>query len=446
MDLLLHLALSFSCLVGLGLLVWLPLIRFEKSKGLLWSDLGIIILSGALFINVHDILIKNWNDLHLILPIASLSGWIGFIFYVRKKSINLLKAINKIPIYSFIFFSLLSSVYFLKIITDPIWSFDARSIWFFSAKIIYFSNGLGDLNTWAIPNAHFYHFDYPKLIPILAARTAQSVGFWNEYLPKISLAVLLIPSISFLLEFKARPWNTVMLIILLLGIPGSHLWTGYMDGYIGLYASLGVLFWLHSKNTNSIRHIAVSILSFTTLAALKQEGLFFLIVFFIATIIWEIKIGLFRSFKKNIFLLVAIIPAALWIISRTKLGIHPDDFITGSLGRFISRVYSQEFYNNILMNLIFETGISRAAIPLLFSFTYAYFRKVKPIELPWLPILTGIGYAIFIVFVYLITPFELNYHVYSSITRISLPVVMMLVISSVLALAKIQQKNTIKDS
>src|SRR5258706_16435582 len=65
----------------------------------------------------------------------------------------------------------------------------------FHAKMIYTAGAFGQSTGWQNPVVAFSHPDYPNLVPTLAAQAAFVVGFWNEYIPKISLFFMLGPSI-----------------------------------------------------------------------------------------------------------------------------------------------------------------------------------------------------------------------------------------------------------
>ena len=55
---------------------------------------------------------------------------------------------------------------------DSVTHWDARSIWFFQAKIIYFAGALTSDSPWT--TLEFAHSEYPKLLPTLAARAQTS--------------------------------------------------------------------------------------------------------------------------------------------------------------------------------------------------------------------------------------------------------------------------------
>ena len=81
-------------------------------------------------------------------------------------------------------------IFFLFIIFislgTPTFEWDARSIWLFHAKRIFYENSIFFL----VDNyAQFSHNDYPKLAPAFASSLAVLVGHWNEVFPKLAFSL-----------------------------------------------------------------------------------------------------------------------------------------------------------------------------------------------------------------------------------------------------------------
>ena len=53
---------------------------------------------------------------------------------------------------------------FVPILSLPLYDWDARSIWFFHGKMIYYAGTLGPEAGWNIQTPQFSHVDYPKLV------------------------------------------------------------------------------------------------------------------------------------------------------------------------------------------------------------------------------------------------------------------------------------------
>jgi len=130
-------------------------------------------------------------------------------------------------------------VHYLQIFAEPLYRWDARSIWFFHARMIWLAQGLG--SGWDHPSLAFSHPDYPKLGPSLAAQVAYLAGHWNEYAPKGGLFLLLVPAVLLLLGFRANRASFLMIVVLLFFSQYAWLSNGYMDGYVVLYSALALL-------------------------------------------------------------------------------------------------------------------------------------------------------------------------------------------------------------
>lgn len=72
-------------------------------------------------------------------------------------------------------------LYYFTILIDPLEDWDARSIWFFHAKMIAAAESIGLRAGWGHPSLRFSHSDSPNLIPALAAQLSHLLGYWNEY-------------------------------------------------------------------------------------------------------------------------------------------------------------------------------------------------------------------------------------------------------------------------
>jgi hypothetical protein len=141
------------------------------------------------------------------------------------------------------------------IVLDPLTDWDARSIWFFHAKMIFFSGGLTPATGLGLSIGYGDHPEYPMLVPGLAAQIAQVVGFWNEYLPKFSLVLLLPVPILAVQGLRDTPRSMVIAIFGFAAIPGSYLSNGSMDGFLAIYAGAAALFladWLEDGGDTAL--------------------------------------------------------------------------------------------------------------------------------------------------------------------------------------------------
>ena len=426
-------------LAGLGFLIWLPLAWFDRMPGLRWCDFGIVILSGTLLHFIFTLLTVQWGASAPRLLIPAVVGWLGLAFtFVRWEKVYL-AAVRRLRMPWLFGFFLIIGIYFFKILFDPLWEHDARSIWFFSAKIMYYAEGFGDVSTWIFPNSYLYHFDYPKLVPTFAAHAAALAGFWNEHLPKLSLFVLFIPIILFLYDLRDRPWSTVFLLLSFLGISGSYLWTGIMDGYLAIYAALSVLFWHYALETKSLRHASISILSLMVVVSLKSEGALFAAVFIFSLIVQQRKRSLIWANVMPYF--IVFVPVVIWGILKNRLQLIAEpDFLGGDLfGRVWGRITSGALFHPILSMLLNKPGILQAFIPLAVCVWFAKSRKHLD-QLELLPLIIGGLYGCVLVAIYLTTPNELYNHLYYSVERTALPIVFMILLSCTLWIRALEKR------
>jgi ABC-type transport system involved in cytochrome bd biosynthesis fused ATPase/permease subunit len=200
---------------------------------------------------------------------------IGLLIFIVSKIRDHLRFI------SFGWFTIFIELYvacLLIVLIEPLYGWDARSIWFFHAKMIYFNASINAGGNWFLPSIGFSHPDYPELIPIIAAQIAFVSGYWNEYLPKMSLVALLAPAILCLISILRNKWWHIFFISVPLLFTQGWLSNGYMDGYLALYAGLATFFlgrWLDEKNRIDL----ISGILFTgVVLELKNEGMLYSVI------------------------------------------------------------------------------------------------------------------------------------------------------------------------
>lgn len=195
---------------------------------------------------------------------------------------------------------------------------DARYIYFFHGKIIYFAGGLFQSTHWDEPAISFSHPDYPKLIAVLSAQIAYILGFWNEYLPKLSLLALAVPSC---ITLGRLALDRNLGLVLFLSFPmllGGWLWNGYMDAYLAVFSGLSfICFWMYLLLDIEL-FIYLAIVYLGLCGSLKNEGLLTILCMAIGItagiaactprlrIVWRNKLRIF------LYSLIAIAPVIIW--------------------------------------------------------------------------------------------------------------------------------------
>ena len=211
---------------------------------------------------------------------------------------------------------------------------DARSVWLFHAKRIFFDNNLYsgfDNYEPELMNA------YPLLAPSLSATLAKIVGYWNEIFPKSTNIFVLLPALlvqcSFLKNYKL---NLIWLMFILL-FSGRILVNGRTDGLVAMYfvSNCLIIFSLFIENKinygtrrkdrklNEIFLLASGIFTGITLTLLKNEGFVLMLIIFLTTILYKaINKKSFKS-KELIFWIIIFSPFVIWKLMTIYHGVYP---------------------------------------------------------------------------------------------------------------------------
>jgi hypothetical protein len=128
-----------------------------------------------------------------------------------------------------------------RVMAEPIAAWDARSVWYFHAKVLFYGDHSLDQALWTTPSIRWSNVDYPKLNAVWAALWMKGFAGWNEFLPKVSLFLLEVPVVLLCLGFSRATLTRGLLLAMLLFRMDQQLWNGYMDGVLAGYAGLGVL-------------------------------------------------------------------------------------------------------------------------------------------------------------------------------------------------------------
>lgn len=326
-------------------------------------------------------------------------------------------------------------LYAVPILYDPLSAGDARSIWFFHGKMIYFNGALNGSAGWADKVVEFSHVDYPKLVGIIAAQCSTLAGYWNEYLPKASLLLFLVPALLGLLSFLDRNWiSFIFLMVLFVFSLGWLLWDGYMDGYLALHAGVAALFlgrWLESRERADLLTGAV----FLGVAGnLKNEGILFVLSilasFAILSVIprQEARAGGLSVPKRWFWLPVAVPTAAylIWTGKKLAWGLKNDlQLGSGSIGKISARI-SDGSFQMIGRSLVRDALVGKAALLFLLVLVVARTAHARVPAACRLALLTGFIYFSGMFLIYLATPADLGWHLQTSARRTMLPVLLML--------------------
>jgi hypothetical protein len=299
----------------------------------------------------------------------------------------------------------------LWILTSPVTNWDARSIWFFHAKRIFIDNHLyAQLDNYA----PWSHNDYPPLLPSLAASIAKSFGFWNEYLPRLSILLALFPM---LLISKWLFNNSLAFNLWLLGlfiICKNYLINGSMDSLLAIYIASGCLLItkIYSNTKNKFQYYFPLILILASLPLIKNEGL-------LATLIFNLLL-IPRFNKETIYVALSMLSISIyllfWKYPLILNNIHSELFSSNVFSIITERINKPD---EII--LIFKSIFKQLWIFLLISVGLLMkYKKIEKITLVFLFFIFSYLAAIFII--YMLSPYELSWHLNTSIKRTMLPV------------------------
>lgn len=322
------------------------------------------------------------------------------------------------------------SVLFLgPILFEPLQEWDARSIWFFHGKMIYSAGTIGKQAGWLHPSVVFSHIDYPNLVPTIAAQIMTISGYWNEFLPKLSIFFMLIPAMFWLLSFERKSFSYFFLVATLLFGFYPWLWNGYMDGILALYISIAVLLLGRYIATGNVIDIISSVSCLCILPYLKNEGipaalLGCSVVFVTATLKQKPRFSIQGTLKKwNLLLvgLIGILPLVLWTVYKQQWDIHNGLGIGSaeSLQHILARI--QDGSTKIILSQTFS--VIEGSLFLLSLIVIALLCWKIPTGKEYLPALVvACLYCLGMILIYYLTPLDLVLHLETSIDRTMIPV------------------------
>lgn len=322
-------------------------------------------------------------------------------------------------------------VYYFEVFSEPLSRWDARSIWFFHAKMIWTEGALRESAGWNHPSLRFSNPDYPKLVPAIAAQLGYLRGFWNEFLPKGSLFVMLIPLGLWVFSFFRKRLSFALLVSMFFFGFGAWLWNGYMDGYVALYSGASLL--LFGRYLSERRQVDLysGMCALGIAANIKNEGLLFGLCVVAALGLVALARGRgdvsrYRDFFRTNsdfgrVCVFALAPALLWMWCKKAWGLQNDLAVdpSGGVMRMWNRLLDGTTPQYVLQFLAVRasaiwvvTAIIAAAVGLS-----AYQRLKVPPGLV-MAVVTAVLYSCGLYAVYLSTPHDiLPFYLVTSATR-----------------------------
>ena len=355
------------------------------------------------------LIINNYLILSLNLPLLFIK--INFIVFLLTIIFFYIKNIKE-NIYLKLFFLFLIFI----ALGEPTHSWDARSIWLFHAKRIFYENSIFyGANNYA----PFSHNAYPTIAPALASSFAVLVGHWNEVFPKLSFTLMFLPPLIISYIFFKNNYYLAFLALLFFTI-GNYLFNGWMDGLVAVYFCLSsFLMYILIVDEKGIyeKNIFLYLLTFfffITLTLIKNEGIAMLAILFLITFLIKLYNGELNKYIYRMLLLsFAFIPIFLWKYFCYSNGIY-NEFVNSSIVfNILPRIYDIKSYQLIAYFLFLNEKFLIALVFFLISFLL---KKNKKLFL--FSGLLAVSYGLTLFFIYLSTPYDLFWHLNSSAARV----------------------------
>lgn len=403
---------------------------FSRAKGCLFEQAGLSIAVGIL-IN-YGLMLTGQTITRVFTAGMVLALW-GVLRFFRDLRSGTASGIGdfKASVFSVGCIICLLVAYYLAILSEPLQSWDARSIWFFHAKMIWAEGALRQSGGWNHASIAFSNPDYPKLVPAIAAQLAYVKGYWNEFLPKGSLLLMLVPLTLWVFSFCHKSLSFVWLVLIFFFSLGAWLWNGMMDGYLVLYSGVALLLFGRYLSEGRDTDLYSGMCALGIGASLKNEGLLFGLCAVTALLFFSPGYPAFglRQWAKRIrtdslfvrVLLVSIAPTLMWAICKRAWGLQNDlakDPWAGA-SRLLSRLFDGTSSQYVLNFLIERASAIWLVIGLLaIAVMFSVHQRLKVDRGALMAATTSALYVCGIYLVYLSTPHDdLTFYLFTSATR-----------------------------
>jgi len=298
---------------------------------------------------------------------------------------NFIIIFNTVLIFIFFFNTLIDNVkkrlFFIKAtiiiysiisLGSPLIEWDARGIWLFHAKRIFFDeNVYAQLDNY-IPKSHN---DYPVLVASLSASLANLINGWNEIFPKFANVLLMTSPFLFLSSILKNKFKELLFVFIIFFIMGKRIIVGEMDMLQSTYfilniICLGLLLFHSSKNLNKYI-IFYTILNLLIYSHLRPESYYISILIFLSALL----INFFKENKINfsifIYLIISFIPIFYWkyLVANSSIISITNELFT--LNLFYSRIFDFNFYFKIF-ELLFYSKNAIISIIFLAYFIFSF--------------------------------------------------------------------------
>jgi len=359
---------------------------------------------------ILSFLILN-NLLFLSLSFPQLLVKINFLIFLITVLVFYFKNIfeNSFLKISFLFIIFIS-------LGTPAFEWDARSIYLFHAKRIFYDQSIFSI---ADNYAAFSHNEYPKLIPAFAATLASLVGHWNEVFPKLSFTLMFLPPLILMVSFFKDTRYLIYLFVVFF-IIGKFLFNGWADGLVAFYfgSSAFLMYLIMFENNDHYKNRPIFYLLafcfFISLTLIKNEGIAMLVVLFFATFLIKLYKGeLRKDIRKLLLLSISFVPIILWKLFCYSEGIENDYINSSILTNLLPRLSDLGNYKLIAYFLLLNEKFLIALSFFLVSFWITKNNKIFSFVF-----IISVIYIFILFIIYLSTPYDFYWQLDSSASRI----------------------------
>ena len=378
--------------------------------------------------------------------IAAVMAAVGLFLAVRNK--RTLAGVLGLGWLAWLTIAVLAVLYAALILFLPLNDWDARSIWLFHGKMIFYNGqAMNAAAGWDQPLAAFSHPGYPEMAPVLTAQFAALAGFWNEYFPKAGLLALLVPALIGLFSFIRKPGlSGVYLLAMALFLLGGMLWNGYVDGYLALYAGLACLFLGRWLTSNDQLDALSGIAALAVTASLKNEGDLLILTAAIslaALLLFQRRtLGPLKDLiagRTWFITAAAFLGPLVWLVLKHRWHLPSEVPASPTDLQLISTRISQGAVSTIVVALLLTAEVAKAAGILACTLIAAWFVKKRIPAAAWFLALTAALYGSAMFWIYLTTNNDLAWHLGTSAARTMLPVIELLAAATFLCLYDMEE-------
>ena len=315
-------------------------------------------------------------------------------------------------------------------LSQPLLAFDARAIWAFKAKVLYFEQGIYNE---AFLQAERLHAKtrYPQLIPLTEAFIASVSGGFHETAIKLLFPCFYVSLIMLVGSELSRAFDRRYALLctgLFASLPVFTIYanggaaSGYADLPLAFYITAlatRLLRWLQEGSASSLR-LALLFTSLTVFT--KTEGLALVFIVFLATALaaWLLYGRRVRSlWPLPVTALGGLIGLAPWFLYQAQLPVVDEDFVKlltvqnliGGLTRLpyiVRSLVKEMFFKPHLWSLL---GISAT---LVFLRSPSNLLRSRFSIFLWIPVL----YLAVLCLIFIVTPWQLEDLLPVSLTRL----------------------------